>query len=160
MLERAQLGLGVLAALGCGLVAGTFFAFSSFVMPALARLPAPQGIAAMQSINVTVLNRSFLGVFIGTAVVCLLLALAAGMRWQSPASIFVFAAAFIYVVACFGVTMARSVPLNDALAAASAATPQAEALWTRYLAEWTGWNTLRAWAAALSMALFIVSLRV
>ena len=30
-----------------------FFAFSTFVMQALDRLPAPQGIAAMQSINVT-----------------------------------------------------------------------------------------------------------
>ena len=37
--------------LGCGLNAGVFFAFSTFVMPALKRLPAAQGIAAMQSIN-------------------------------------------------------------------------------------------------------------
>src|SRR5258705_6992637 len=44
-------------ALGAGLVAGVFFAFSSFVMAALARLPPAQAIAAMQSINVTVVNR-------------------------------------------------------------------------------------------------------
>lgn len=41
----------LIAALGCGLVAGVFFAFSSFVMPALKRLPPAQGISAMQSIN-------------------------------------------------------------------------------------------------------------
>ena len=41
----------VITALGCGLSAGALFAFSSFVMGALARLPAAQGIAAMQSIN-------------------------------------------------------------------------------------------------------------
>ena len=41
----------VLTALGCGLIAGAFFAFSSFVMPALKRLPPAHGIAAMQSIN-------------------------------------------------------------------------------------------------------------
>jgi hypothetical protein len=46
-LEWATLG----TALGCGLLAGVFFAFSAFVMPALRRLPASQGIAAMQSIN-------------------------------------------------------------------------------------------------------------
>src|SRR5436190_5913255 len=40
--------------LGCGLIAGVFFAFSSFVMPALAKLPPAQGLAAMQSINVVV----------------------------------------------------------------------------------------------------------
>jgi hypothetical protein len=33
-------------------MAGTFFAVSTFVMPALARIPSSQGIAAMQSINV------------------------------------------------------------------------------------------------------------
>ncbi len=43
-------------ALGSALVAGVFFAFSTFVMKALGRLQPEQGIAAMQSINVTVLN--------------------------------------------------------------------------------------------------------
>jgi len=43
-----QIILKLLVALGCGLVAGVFFAFSTFVMPALARLQPPQGIAAMQ----------------------------------------------------------------------------------------------------------------
>ena len=38
---------------GCSVIAGVFFTFSGFVMPALGRLPAPQGIAAMQAINVT-----------------------------------------------------------------------------------------------------------
>ncbi|WP_010496926.1 hypothetical protein [Paenibacillus elgii] len=52
-------GLTYASALGSGLIAGLFFAFSTFVMSALARLPAEQGIAAMQSINVTVLNPLF-----------------------------------------------------------------------------------------------------
>jgi uncharacterized membrane protein len=41
----------LLAALGCGLIAGVFFAFSTFVMKALAQQPAPLGIATMQSIT-------------------------------------------------------------------------------------------------------------
>jgi uncharacterized membrane protein len=44
--------LKLLTALGCGLIAGVFFAFSVFVMSALARLQPAQGIAAMQSINI------------------------------------------------------------------------------------------------------------
>ncbi len=47
------------ALLGSALVGGVFFAFSSFVMKALARVPSPEGIAAMQSINVVVINPSF-----------------------------------------------------------------------------------------------------
>jgi len=53
------------AALGSGLMAGAFFAFSTFVMKALARLPAAAGIAAMQWINVAVINPLFLGVSSG-----------------------------------------------------------------------------------------------
>ncbi|MGB7160617.1 MAG: hypothetical protein WBD40_21305 [Tepidisphaeraceae bacterium] len=48
--------LSLLAALGWGRIAGAFFAFSTFVMRALARLPAHEGIAAMQAINLVVIN--------------------------------------------------------------------------------------------------------
>ncbi|MGL4966898.1 MAG: hypothetical protein ACRC67_37105 [Inquilinus sp.] len=41
--ERLMSVLVLLSALGSGLVGGIFFAFSTFVMGALARLPAPQG---------------------------------------------------------------------------------------------------------------------
>ena len=51
------------AALGTGIVGGIFFAFSSFVMAALARIPAAQGIAAMNSINAVVLNPIFMTPF-------------------------------------------------------------------------------------------------
>lgn len=37
-------------------------------MKALARIPAAQGIAAMQSINITVINPWFMMAFMGTAV--------------------------------------------------------------------------------------------
>ena len=69
--DRLYFALKIFSALGCGLMAGTFFAFSVFVMSALARLPAPQGIAAMQSINITVINPVFMLVFMGTALTCL-----------------------------------------------------------------------------------------
>ena len=52
--------LTLFAALGCGLVAGVFFAFSPFVMKALARLPAEQGVAAMQAINVAAITFAFM----------------------------------------------------------------------------------------------------
>ena len=49
-------------------MAGLFFAFSTFIMRALGGLPANGGLAAMQSINVVVINWRFLAVFLGTAV--------------------------------------------------------------------------------------------
>jgi uncharacterized membrane protein len=61
----------LVTALGCGLVAGAFFAFSSFVMAALRRLKPEQGIAAMQSINILAVTPVFMTALFGTAVACL-----------------------------------------------------------------------------------------
>ncbi|HZD26142.1 MAG TPA: hypothetical protein VE631_07765 [Alphaproteobacteria bacterium] len=77
--------LTILAALGSGLNAGLFFAFSAFVMKALAGLPPAGGIAAMQAINVAVLNRVFFAVFFGTAALSLALLAAAALTWPGPA---------------------------------------------------------------------------
>ena len=46
-----MIALKLFSALGCGLIAGVFFAFSTFVMNALARQPPAQGIATMQSLT-------------------------------------------------------------------------------------------------------------
>jgi uncharacterized membrane protein len=148
-----------LAALGAALIAGAFFAFSSFVMGALGRLPAPQGIAAMQSINVVVINPIFLGVFAGTAIVCVLLAIAAIVGWGQPGAIALLAGAALYVVGTFIVTMTLNVPLNDALAAADPASDAGAELWGRYLADWTRWNTLRTVGSLGALGAFIVALR-
>ena len=59
--------LTFLAALGCAMMAGVFFAFSAFVMKALARLPAEQGVAAMQAINVAAVTFAFMAALFGTA---------------------------------------------------------------------------------------------
>ena len=82
MISRVLLLAVLAAALGAGLIAGVFFAFSTFIMRALALLPAPQGIRAMQSINVVVLNPFFLGAFLGTGAVAAALAVASLVRWQ------------------------------------------------------------------------------
>jgi uncharacterized membrane protein len=63
--------VGTTALLGSAVIGGVFFAFSSFVMKALARIPSSEGIAAMQSINVVVINPTFLSVFMGTTVLSL-----------------------------------------------------------------------------------------
>ncbi len=67
-MDQLFIVLVILCALGSGTIGGVFFAFSNFVMPALARIAPAEGIHAMQAINVTVLNRLFLGTFMGTGV--------------------------------------------------------------------------------------------
>lgn len=46
-----------------------FFTFSTFTMQGLNQLPAAQGIAAMQSINVAALRPALMTVMFGTAMV-------------------------------------------------------------------------------------------
>ena len=75
------------AALGSGLMAGLFFVFSNSVMKALAALPPDKGIAAMQAINVAIVNPLFLAVFLGTAAACLSATIFALARWHDTVSI-------------------------------------------------------------------------
>ena len=148
----------VAALLGCALIGGVFFAFSSFVMKALARLPSREGIAAMQSINVVVINPTFLGVFTGTAALCLLIAALALRVWGTPPALFLLAGAASYLIGTFMVTGVGNVPLNKRLAAVSVSDQGADSLWAHYLGRWTSLNTLRTVAAAFAALMFALGL--
>lgn len=148
----------VLALIGSALISGVFFAFSSFVMKALARVPSAEGIAAMQSINVVVLNPSFLGTFIGTAATSVLVAVLAVKGWATPSAPWFLAGALLYLAGTFLVTALGNVPLNDELALVSTGDAAAAALWESYLHRWTRLNTLRTVAAASAALMFTVGL--
>src|SRR5687768_3119638 len=102
-------------ALGCGLIAGVFFAFSTFIMPALARLPAPQGIAAMQSINVAAITPLFMLALFGTGAACLVLGAYSLFTWQQPGAAYLLAGGLIYFFGVVVVTIVFNVPRNNAL---------------------------------------------
>ena len=146
-----------LAALGSGLVGGVFFAFSSFVLPALARLPGLAGLSAMQSINVVVLNRSFLGVFLGTALACAALGLDAMARWSAPHSGLRLAGALCYLVGSLWVTKDLNVPWNDAIATLPAHGKEAARRWLEFVASWSLWNHVRTVASLSAAALLTLA---
>jgi uncharacterized membrane protein len=150
--------LTFVAALGSSLVAGIFFAFSNFVMKALARILPAQGIAAMQSINVVVLNRWFFAVFFGTAACCLALAMSSFVRWQKPGTGYLLVGSLLYLIGTILVTIACNVPLNDALAAVDPSSADAGRVWTNYLKNWTTWNHVRTIAALAAAASFTLGL--
>jgi len=150
--------LTVASAPGCGLIAGVFFAFSVFVMKALARLPPAQGIAAMQAINVAVLNRRFFTAFFGTAAGCLLLAVSSLFKWHEPGAIYRLIGSALYLVGTILVTILFNVPRNDALAAVDPASADAATLWADYVGSWTTWNHVRTAAALAAAALLTISL--
>lgn len=135
--------LTLLAALGSGLMAGLFFAFSNSIMQALAKRPAPVGIAAMQSIDETILNPVFFSVFFGTALISLVLAVMALLGWGEIGSGWRLAGALLYLAGSIAITMFFNVPLNNRLAKVEPASAEGAALWSEYLKVWTAWNHAR-----------------
>jgi len=148
----------VAAALGSALIAGVFFAFSSFVMRALGERPPAEGMAAMVSINRVILRSLFMPVFFGTALLGAGLALYAVIIW-GPRSWWLIGATFAYAMFSVGLTMVKNVPLNNAIERADPAADNA-ALWRRYLNRWTWWNSIRTVASLAASALFIAALLV
>lgn len=64
-----------------------FFAFSTSVMRTFGALPPAQGIAAMQKLNVLIINPWFLGVFVGTAGLCMVVAVVTFVVWPDTGTV-------------------------------------------------------------------------
>ena len=149
--------LSLVVLLGTAIIGGVFFAFSNFVMPALEKRPTAEGMAVMQSINVTVLNPWFLATFMGTAPLSVLLAY---LAWSADVDgkPWIVAAGIAYTVGTFLVTIAGNVPLNERLAKTDAATEGADQLWRHYLVKWTRLNTVRTIASLASTLMLAVAI--
>ena len=152
--------LVIVAAVGAGCTGGVLFAFSSFVMPALRRLPAAQGVAAMQSINVTAVRPPFMLPFAGTAVLSVALIVVALTALDESYALWLIVAAVLYLGGVFGLTMAYHVPRNDALDRLVPDAPDTATAWGRYLAEWTTANHVRSAAGLLAAAALGIALSV
>ena len=148
------------SAIGCGLIAGLSFAFSTFIMTALGRIDQASGIAAMNAINVDIVRCVFLPLFLLTTLTCAGLVLAGGLNWTAPGSAAMIVGGLLYIVGMFVVTMVFNVPLNDALAAVGGNGPDAAAVWKRYLSDWTMWNHVRTVTSALATILFVYALTI
>ena len=142
----------LLLCIGAGVVGGVFFAFSSFVMKALAQLPANQGVAAMQRINVVVLNPLFLGVFLGTALLAVACIVVSVLIWSTPRSVLLLASGLLYLIGTLVVTMAFNVPRNERLARLNPESAQAAEYWVHYVRDWSLWNHARSVASVVSAA--------
>ncbi|MGV9453377.1 anthrone oxygenase family protein [Streptomyces sp. NPDC003635] len=158
MIDGPYFVLTVLGVLGTGLVAGVFCAFSTFVMKGLAALPPAQGVAAMQAINVAAVTPAFMIVFIGSAVLCAVLAVVTFVLWPDEGTVELLLGSALYLCGSFGVTMVANVPRNDALMKLEPGTAEAAAYWTTYVREWTAWNHVRMVASAAAAVCYVLAL--
>jgi uncharacterized membrane protein len=148
----------IVAAVGAGVSGGVFFAFSTFVMKALGRLPDAEGISAMNAINKAAPTPLFMLALFGTGAVSIALSVEAlrhlGQRWAA----YLLIGSALYLV-CVVLTMAYHVPHNNALALVDPTGPSAAHAWAQYLSPWTAWNHVRTVSALAGTTAFILALR-
>ena len=142
-------------AIACAAMGGVFFAFSSFVMRALARMPPAQGIAAMQSINGVAVTPLFMTALFGTAGACLAVAVDAVTEWRSVTSGYLLAGSLSYLIGAILVTIVFNVPWNNRLAAVD--PRNGEGVWLRYVRQWTAWNHVRTISGLVAAALLTIA---
>ena len=142
-------------ALCSGLMAGTYLAFSGFIMKSFERLGSGPAIAAMNAINVTILKSSFMPLFFGSSMLAALMVLLGLWSWDDPGSGHTVVAGLVYGIGMFAITATANVPLNNALAKVAGDGEAARALWARYLKRWTRWNTARTIASLATLAVCI-----
>lgn len=146
----------VAAISGAGLVTGLLFAFSNFVMRALADLPADKGMFAMKRINETIINPIFLILFLGTPLMCSIIVLNSAQNINESGNFFLLVGALAYLIGPFGITMLFNVPLNNLLARTDAS--DAEKIWPMYQKKWQRWNHIRTYIGVASVILMAIGL--
>ena len=143
----------ICALLGSAIIGGVFFAFSSFVMPALYRLPGNEGLRAMQSINKVVINPWFMTPFLGTTILSLAIII---LSTAGKCSFLAATGPALYIFGVFMVTAFGNVPLNNQLE--TMATEQERVFWKSYYHKWTSLNHIRTLASILSTVLMAIEL--
>ncbi|MCA9579310.1 MAG: DUF1772 domain-containing protein [Myxococcales bacterium] len=138
-------------------MAGVYFAFSTFVMRALALLPAREGAAAMRVINEVILSSLFMPLFYGTSLLAAGLSVAALLRWGQPGAPTLALAGVVYLVGMLACTAVYNVPWNDALATTDVRTDEGASVWADYLVRWTRYNHVRTVASAMACAGYVAA---
>ncbi|MBB3601488.1 putative membrane protein [Mycolicibacterium sp. BK556] len=143
--------LATVAAVSAAAVGGLFYAFSTFVMRGLDRTGPVQAATAMRGINAEAqANAPFLTLFLGSALIALVVGVAAVTQLRVPGSAWLLAGALLALVPLV-VTVACNVPLNNRL---DAGLP-----WQDYYRTWTLWNHVRTIAPLAGSVLIVIGVR-
>lgn len=140
------------------LMAGVFYAFSCSVNPGLNKLPANEYLRAMQLINRAILNPAFLVPFITTTILLPVSAWLAYRNGMSGQFYLFLAAALIYAIGAFGVTVAGNVPLNEMLDKTDLISVDVEDLRVRFEIPWNKLHAIRTASMVISLILVLAGL--
>jgi len=133
----------IAAAVGSGVMGGVYFAFSTFVMPALRRLPADRAVAAMQAINRAAPAPFVVVGLLGAGGTCVALAIEPITDLHDGAARWRLAGSGLYLVSLV-ITFGFHVPRNEALDRVDVADRGAGPAWEEFVGSWTAGNHVRA----------------
>lgn len=153
VLAYAALALGVMSLL----VSGVFLSFSDFVMRGLTAASARGGAQSMQMINITVMRSLFIVLLLGLAPLGLLLAGISLAAVSGLGRIALAAAAGLYALSVFAVTLFGNVPLNNRLAGMDPGAPHTAQYWGHYAKVWTRWNHVRTAGSLAAGIIWLVA---
>ncbi|WP_307868889.1 anthrone oxygenase family protein [Umezawaea beigongshangensis] len=148
-------GALIAATVATGVLAGVFHAFSTSVMPGLARTDDRTFVVAMQRMNVAILNGRFLLGFLGAPLLTALAAVLHGIADDWAATRWI-AVALVLLVVETGITVAVNVPMNNRLDAAEVA--DATAARAAFESGWVRWNTVRTVVSVCALLCLVVAL--
>ncbi|MCF7552436.1 anthrone oxygenase family protein [Pseudonocardia sp. WMMC193] len=131
-------------AIGAGLLAGIYLAFSVAVMPGLHRRPDGEAADAMRAINRAIVNPLFGVLFTGTGLAGAVLAVWAALdgSWQLAAG------AALVLTGGHLITIGVNIPLNTALDRGGS--------WDGFARPWNRAHTLRTLLLVVGFALLVV----
>ena len=151
--------LAITAAIGAGLSAGVYFAFSTLVMGGIRRLSPSQAIGAMQGINKAAPASPLLMlVLFGTGVVCVLLMISGFQHRDAPGAAWQIAGAALFLIGML-ITIIYHIPHNDQLLKVNPNASGASETWTHYYQPWMAWNHARTLASVGGTVSLVLALR-
>ena len=143
-----------------GLMAGIFFTWSNAVKPGIGKLSDLEYLRALQSMNRVILNKAFIGIFLGSVIA---VALVPVFHFKLfPNNIFwVFILALLtYWIGALGTTVFGNIPLNEILDKVNLESLNLEEitpLRTRIEVKWNNLNLIRSISSGITFALLIIS---
>ena len=149
-----------IAILFTGLMAGIFFTWSNAVKPGIGKLSDLEYLRSLQSMNRVILNKAFIGIFLGAIIAVALVPI---FHFKiTPNSIFwlLLLALVTYWIGVFGVTVFGNIPLNeilDKINLESITLEEIKALRTSIEVKWNNLNLIRSISSGITFLLLIVS---
>jgi uncharacterized membrane protein len=151
--------LTIVAAIGAGLSAGVYLAFSTLVMGGIRRLSPSQAISTMNGISKAApANPLLMLVLFGTGVGCVLLIVAGVRHRDDPAALWQIAGGVLFLIGML-ITIMYHVPHNDRLMKVDPTASGASATWRHFYPPWIAWNHVRMLASLAGTASFVLALR-